>query len=90
MTPEEIDITNCEYHCFKESGKWYTSARGIWDGRILALYGCQERRAAILACNGGKYPGLRDDGREFTFVAIPDDSTNGCPHLLRPPMEVKP
>ena len=77
---------NCTFHCFKPSGKWYTSARGILTRKVFEFHSHAERRAQIVADNEGAYPGLATDGAGLIFVVIDDDdnTVGGYPLMLHP------
>jgi len=67
---------NCEFHCFKPSGKWYTSARGILTKKVYDVFTAEERKAQIVKDNDGKWPGLSTEGEGFICIAINDENTN--------------
>lgn len=80
-------IINCTFHCFKASGKWYATERGIITKEVFGIFDCEARRNMILRVNGGKYPGLNGTGSEFVFVVVPDDDVSySFPLMLKPDM----
>lgn len=78
---------NCEFHCFKESGKWYASARGVLTKEVYEVFGGAERKAQIIKDNGGTWPGLSSEGEEFFCIAINDDAF-GYPLMFHPKKEL--
>lgn len=75
---------NAEFLCFKKSGKWYTSDRGLVTEALYQVFETSERRAQILADNDGLFPGLSTRGGDFTWVVIPDEDAPGYPLMLKP------
>lgn len=78
--------SNCTFHSFRESGKWYATGRGVLTADVFRVWETVERRDHIVKDNEGCYPGLSSAGDGYVFVVIPDE---GCPHgfplMLYPP-----
>lgn len=78
------DGNNATIHTFKPSGKWYATGRGKVSPRVyINTHDTDRRRQTILEDNGGACPGLRGQGRTFTWVVIPDEDAQGFPLMLR-------
>lgn len=76
---------NCTFHCFKESGKWYTSDRGYLPESAFNIYEHDAKLREILKHNDGKWPGLSTDGEEFIRILINDEDTEyGYPQMFLP------
>lgn len=67
--------TNATFYSFKMSGKWYATGRGVITDAVYTVFSRRERQEAIIALNGGKFPGLSSTGFEFHWVIIPDESS---------------
>ena len=75
---------NCSFHCFKDSGKWYTSKEGFIDESLFASFG-RNRLNRVLELNGGCWPGLSTEGKEFIRIAIPSKELEyGYPQMYLP------
>jgi hypothetical protein len=84
-------MQNATFYCFKRSGKYYTSDRGVMpnifggEGSQTPAWGNEDRRAAILRANQNKMPGLSTTGSCFRVVVIIDDAVDfGYPLCLEP------
>jgi len=75
---------NCTFHCFKASGKWYTSEEGLIDESVFGSFGTN-RLDRLLDLNGGTWPGLSTEGKEFFRIALPHEDLNyGFPQMYLP------
>ena len=80
---------NCEFHCFKESGKWYASARGFISREAFSMHGLK-RKAQIIKDNYGKWPGLSTEGDGLYCIYDPDEDLDfGYPGLLHAKTELR-
>lgn len=79
-----IKKENCSFHCFKASGKWYTSEEGFIDKSVFKEFD-KDRLAKILELNEGKWPGLSTEGKDFFRIILPhEDLDYGYPQMYLP------
>lgn len=79
---------NARFLTFKPSGKWKYEGRGNASEMLFKRFGVGERRAQVLADNGGLMPGMSTSGSDLIVVVIPDeDHDSGWPLLLLPENE---
>lgn len=84
----EREAPNATFWIFKPSGKYYTHERGYTIAQEAFI--TQDTRAAMLAANDGRMPGLSGVGSEFFVMVVPDDDLSndlmGVP-VMMPPRE---
>lgn len=89
----EPKVGNATFHCFRQSGKWYTTERGVLPPEVFKPYLHHGDKTParvntwdrILAANGGKMPGLSTTGSTFNVIVILDeDVDHGYPIMLTP------
>jgi hypothetical protein len=76
---------NATFHAFKQSGKWYSSDRGVLTEGVFGVFDTDARRDRIAFDNENAYPGLMSDGSEYFLVVIGDEDLDfGFPLMLCP------
>lgn len=66
------------FYYFKPSGKYYTEGHGF-----IPMINSTWTREELLNVNGGKMPGLSNNGQSFRIVVIPDmEAVYGWPQIL--------
>lgn len=81
--PGVKDLTNATFYFFKESGKYYSDARGIVDEATFSkVHRAYDRREHLRELNGG-LPGLMGNGDSYIIQVTPDTGLEyGYPLLL--------
>lgn len=75
---------NCSFHCFKASGKWYTSEEGFIDESVFGSFG-KDRLSTVLELNGDRWPGLSTEGKDLFRIALPHERLDyGFPQMYLP------
>lgn len=84
--PDEPLPANATFLIFKDSGKYYDTARGHLSKRLFdPYYRSSEARGIIVQDNGGRCPGLSTSGEGMVIVVMPDESLgHGWPIILDP------
>lgn len=74
------DPQKAMFYYFKDSGKFYTDAKGY-----VPMIHSTWTREEILKANNGKMPGLSTQGETFRIVIVPNiETVYGWPQILEP------
>lgn len=72
---------NATFYSFRPSGKYYTDGRGSCPPSVFEVF--DDRKGAVLAANGGKWPGLSGPGHDLVCIVILDEAEDhGFPLLF--------
>lgn len=78
---------NATFYYFKDTGKYYTSSRGVMPESVWTPYyvGQFEARPLIIAANEGAMPGLSGKAMDFrVFIVLDENVPYGWPITLKP------